>query len=470
MAASRERKPLSWKSLVGQSLFVVLLLSIACVLWKRQQPESLSTPPVHADRVTVLALTDDTRYLEMTGVPGKRSTAIELCAQSLQNGSLRTLCTIDAPDTTFAGSDLREGTLYYASRFTPPQKILLRPANFAPHNTVSPTSVAKNAQPVASAPGSVVTGRDLGTFLLQTQISAAGAPAGRQRTPVYKTYFPPSEIRVGKIPQQGGTPQQIVTLPCSSCYIVEDHAFWIQSTKEETMQVTQGERPQERLRWLEISPQSDLMLTSLADGTTRCIHHGIPRETHLVKGNSGISWSEPSPYPKPPTLYYAHASDGSVRALGSIPQGQEPPSVTEFDGHLYWLASDIGAQTYALALMTADLNGSGIHPLSGITERHSLNNMQLYVHQGRLYSYLQEKTQGNTDIYTISLCRLHPDRSDSIEILSNLSKKGIGADTISELQFGGNYFYFQRYASPDQWKMTLLGEAGQNLYRLPLEH
>lgn len=456
MADNASRKPpLGWKSLLGQALFVIIILLAARILWVRRQPERLPLPG--AFHGATLATTDDARYMVAGGIYAVQPAAMTVQAQALPKGQLRTLCTEDPAYqlyiykgfTNTAG--VWEGNLYYA---------------------VQARTVRA---PDLTAFAGVHTGREgsyffVGTFsLAQNAPHADGAAVQRSR---YRPEKPAaSEIRFRQVALQGGKPKDVAILRGENCCLVGNHVFWIQPGQEEVEDVSQQKSPKEWIVRREISAHSDLMLTSLADGTTRCIRHGIPRLTDLTAGHGGVAWTEPALYPQRPTLWYARVADGSVRTLGTAARvTMEAPAFTEFENRLYWMAqADAGRPS---TLMRANMDGTSPSAVGGLAERYQLQNL-LYVYQGGLYALATGATMA--DKIPFSLARLYPYRSDPVEILRKLAGKGEAAETISSLEFHGGYLYFERREpKPDLWRKLTGDYVGADLmqvaYRIPLQH
>lgn len=465
MVETKARKPVRWQSVVGQSLFVVMMLLIAGFLWRRQQLERLSPTIMTADSIGGVALTDDTRYLITTGAVGMRAAETTVQAQSLRSGEIRTLCKEAPPyiaESSRTAAGVWEGSLYYAIRVNhipdlKPGTSGLPGSPSGAKFAVSAVSTGKNGAPVVSGN----EGPGIGTFLLQPQSPATTIP-GQTRVISSTKENPAPQVLFRQVALQGGTPRTVATLQGDTFCLAANSVFWIKPAQEETARVTQGENPQTRLRWTETSAHSDLMLTSLADGATRCIRHGIPRHILLTRCQAGMSWKEPSPYPAPPRLLYARVADGSVVALGTITNDQNPPLCVEVGKRLYWVDAP-----HEYTLMSANLDGSSLRVVEGIKERHQIGTLLLYGYKGSLYGCLQEMNPGGAEAYPLSLCKLHPDRQDPVEILRKISGKGVATDAISNMQFGGGYLYFQLLDQPGLWSSDV--GVRQTLCRIPLE-
>jgi hypothetical protein len=299
---------------------------------------------------------------------------------------------------------LIEGTLYYAvqARLQPVQPVVLRD-----------TKVVVVAEP------------SQGTYLLRAQDSSPQT-AGRWKREVWPvTPLPQTDVRFQAMPAQGGKSRLAARLRGENFRMVGSHVFWIRPAYEQAVRVIPYPNARKPGYWTEVSAHSDLMLTSLIDGASRCIRHGVPRSTSLMGGKAGVTWTEPAPYPGEPTLFYARAADGSVRSLGTRSGTTEQQPCLEAAGRLYWTAglSDAGrAGINARALMSASLDGSDRRELVAQVENHYVAGLSLHCYSGDLYCCLLELPAANEDDSRrrLCLCRLNPDSADPVEILRRL--------------------------------------------------
>ncbi|MCW3051609.1 MAG: hypothetical protein JWN14_779, partial [Chthonomonadales bacterium] len=212
-----------------------------------------------------------------------------------------------------------------------------------------------------------------------------------------------------------------------------------------------------------------LMLTSLTEGTTRCIRPEVPRDTLLMRGESGVAWKEPAPFPAPPTLVYARASDGSVRSLGTTYQnqpddfntmiGNKAPYFVEAGNRLYWTAflSDSRGATY-YRLMSANLDGTDLRELFGQKAQPWIDRLSLHAYKGILYGCITEAPTlvKDTPVRKRYLCRLHPQRTDPREILYNLPAHYFPGP------FEGKYLYLN-LREPDRNLWTAMTDPYANV-------
>jgi hypothetical protein len=190
---------------------------------------------------------------------------------------------------------------------------------------------------------------------------------------------------------------------------------------------------QKQEQWLEKSAHSDLMLTSLADGATRCIRHGISTDTTMVEGNAGVCWFEPAVFPHQPTIFYARAYDGAVYAQGTLDGHRTLNHYVEFKNRLYW----VNPFTVTSAPMSSNLDGTDLREVRDPGNNYVLSSQICTIYQGNLYFEVFEGSENdkNRSLAFPKLCRFHPERTDPIEILRSVPLGG-------SYQFDGKYIYF----------------------------
>lgn len=210
--------------------------------------------------------------------------------------------------------------------------------------------------------------------------------------------------------------------------------FWIRPRPEEVFFVREGHTD-----WREETAHSDLMLTSLPDGATRRIFAGVPRSLALIACETGIVWAQPAPFPGPQTRFYASASDSSVRSLGTLSANQRPERCVEVGGRLLWTVTTLTPPSeLSTTLMSANIDGTDIRSVGTQLRGHPVHIQSLYVYQGSLYSVFTEipTETGRSVKVTYYVGRLHPNRSDSVEIVHALP------EDAWPIQFDGRYLYF----------------------------
>jgi hypothetical protein len=455
MTLIKSPKPsVSRKSLVWQTLFVVAVLLAARVLWMRERPERLRTLTV--TNYTIfggnLYTLSDTSNVEQKPV---------IRVQSLAGDSGREICHEDAgyqfcnfwsPHTY----SIVDGTLYYA--------------------------IQSRSRKVSQGGGGFISGvvehpvPFLGTFLLQANSVPNTGNRRQRRTKEHPRSLDIRAVRFRKIVLPSGIPQDIVTLRGEKFCLVGDHVFWIQPAVEDSVTVFEGETQENLTQRWETTAHSDLMLTSLKDGTTRCIRHGVYRNPWLTAGDAGVCWIEPMPYPDPPHRFYARASDGIVHSQGTQANNQNPPGYVEFRNRLYWATRSVQKNwnfdpNSDIVLRSSNLDGSDVREIRVPGDRYRIDIRVFTVHQGNLYLYLLEPPAPAKERRTSGafLCRFHPERSDPIEILHKLPDP----TTAWNYQLDGNYLYFDRFEQKRGLWATLTNDdqGAENfiaLFRIPL--
>jgi hypothetical protein len=321
--------------------------------------------------------------------------------------------------------------------------------------------------------GGVATGVGvsfLGRYLAPRQPLTTVGTSSAQREVLPEAPLPVRETRIRAISLHGGLPMDRVTLRGERFCLVGSHLFWIRPGPEQTVHVTRG-----GISWNEVTAHSDLMLTSLAENTTRCIRSGFPRQAAFVPGEAGVTWEEPARFPEKPGLFYASISDGSVRSLGNCAEDQTPEPVVEYEGRLYWTVSRYGTPPGGdfdcshSVVMSADRSGGDVRTLLTRVGRHVAAAMSLHAYRGGLYCRFTETAAAASDRFKdrLRLARLFPERSDPVEIFHSLP------NGIVSYQFDGGYLYFvTREEKRSFWSaLTASDECADCTYtlcRLPL--
>jgi len=438
------KPPMSRKSLFWQTLFVVSLLITARLLWINYQPERLTTITVENFKIS-----DDHLYGLFSPAVSRRidinpwgmsydSSQYGIQVQSIYAPNLRTLVHND-PQYPFRQPytlGTAEGNLYYA---------------------VKPRSISKQR---------LVPGPFGNTFFLPPKHRSAAQAAELKYTE--RKQYPPKaeEMRFREVSVHGGEPREVAVLHGDSFCLIGSHLFWIRPATEATVKVNQGQA-----FWWETTAQSDLMLTSLSDGSTRCIRQGIYRYTPLTIHETGITWTQLAPYPQKPTLFYAHASDGVVRSLSMI-DDPNPQSLHEFGGRLYWTINTSPSEGYANSrqvLRSSNLDGTDVREILSEIQKRPIAYILLYPYQNSLYCCLRVARQTSNGRGQSFLCRLHPDQPDPLEILRRLPSGTRFA------QFDGGYLYGVLHERRRSLLSSLLDDDldqsfTTTLCRIPLEH
>ena len=395
------------KSLV-QVLTVLAFLLLTLFFWRRSRPERIAMPTGGSFKIV-----GDTFYgLVYRDASLQEGPRVE--ARSLRGGALHVLVEED-PRYRFYRYDMLSvtaGKLYYAVELRPPGS-----SNMGGNGTG----------------GGGVPLRFLGTFRAPAVPPPSAAAAGQQRRLIHRSSPSKEAVRFRQVSLPGGTARTVAALQGEGFCLVGDHVFWIRPGLDSETWVIQ-----DRTEWTEVTAHSDLMLTSLSDGTTRCIRAGIPRYSSLTEGETGVIWSEVSPFPEPRKLFYARASDGSVHALG-VGTGMNASFVLEFKGRIYWTVSlSTSNRLFSdhVILMSANQDGTDARVVFAKSEKHLVSNLSLYGYRDSLYCCFTELPLVFKDYPRMRLCRLHPDRSEPLEIVRTLPAKANSG------RFAGGYLYF----------------------------
>lgn len=185
-------------------------------------------------------------------------------------------------------------------------------------------------------PGSSPSFAPANTFLIPPKTPSDSKSVEQTRIPIQQKALPIQKVRFRQISLRGGSPREVAALRGENFCLIGNRLFWIRSEVEEAVQVTTGKHIRPRVARMETTAHSDLMLTSLTDGKTRCIRHGISRCAGLSRMESGITWWEFAPFPSKPTSFYARASDGAIYALEPLTDARFPNPLLEFNGRFYW--------------------------------------------------------------------------------------------------------------------------------------
>ena len=462
-ALKSHRPPVSRKSMAGQALFVVVMLLIMRFLWVRNQPERLTTPPISE----AWKISGDYRYALAYRDPDTVSEP-SIQAQPLHDLAVRTLAAEDNrysfylrdwQDRFSVGRfSIANGKLYYAMEPRPLKSIALE---------------ARPMQRTDSGGGAVVVMRSLGTFRAEAKSPPDTGARGKKSAASTATSLSTPQVRLRQLAIQGGTPQDVASLPGKELCFIGDHVFWIRPSPDNTSERIVGQGPQKGTYWNEEICHSDLMLTSLKDGTNRCLHSGLSSRSYLIAGQSGVSWDEPAAFPDKPTIFYARVSVGSVRSLGGLTENGfnfDGRSLVEFGNRLYWLALlSTRRSDQHRKLMSANLDGADMREISAQKDQSPLDCLMLHVYRGSLYGCFAEtfKRADGAVVRHDYLCRIHPERSDPIQIVYKLPEKSFVR------AFDSGYLYFDRPESKGSLWATLTADGAAmdtttSFYRIPL--
>jgi hypothetical protein len=396
------------------------LLLIVRYLWMRDQPERLGST-----KVGDFGISKET----MVAVRSSSYHEVVVQTQSIYGGREKEICR--DPHTLFSliwpgiydsNLSIANGKLYYGV-YMP--SVPLKRSSYA--GSVG-SATLKN----------VYVPPYRGSFLLASIQGAPSADAVQKRTHS-RSMRDSDAVRFRAVSMDSGKWQDGPTLKGVSFTLVGESVFWIHPAVEDRVEVFQGRAPRYAAQWNENSAHSDLMLTSLTTGMTRCIRQGVAANTALQGGNAGVSWQEPSLYPRAPVLFYARSVDGVVRSLIALSDKspyRSTPRLVEFQQQLYADVLNGAAGTATLKMF--GFNGDQSSEIS----LHGKEYVQggVTAHNGSLYSLMVEsqarngtRVQGRAKLL---LCRLHPERSEPVEVLHKLPE-GCG-----NYRFEGKYLYF----------------------------
>jgi len=449
----------SRKRVVWQALFVVALLSITYLLWLRSQPERITAISSSTFREEPYKVSGGNLFTFVYGSPYiNNNPGIQV--QSLRDHSTRMLVLVD-PQHQFYRHLLGSGA---STTITPCLWSVVGEELYYAVEARSKNGFSPNQMPTPYSP------RSLNTFLMPTNHPAAEEIADQTRIVVPQAPLPVQDVQFRRISLQGEASKEVVALRGESFILIGSQVFWIRPAVEETAQVTQGRDLRTQRAWLETTAHSDLMLTSLADGTTRCIRHGIPRDAGLTRVETGVTWGEVLPYPERSTRFYARASDGSVHALKFL-TGRYMRLLLEFEGRFYWTdirkneADESQFPSNREVLMSSNLDGGDQREILNQVDKRSLEKIALSLYHGTLYCRFNELPAQDTDPPRGLLCRLSPEKTDPIEIVR---KMPAGTDTTFLCEEGYLYFVWQDPAH----RFLPFFRAGSPpaLYRIPLDH
>lgn len=178
--------------------------------------------------------------------------------------------------------------------------------------------------------------------------------------------------------------------------------------------------------------------------------------------------------PGNPTLYYASSFDGSVRSLGDVAQDNRYGHryrCVEAGNRLYWTKLVlVRNQPIHFVLMSANKDGSDIREVLTQHDQHPIAYMELHAYRGGLYCFLTETPTliKGLAVFVQYLCRLHPDRSEPLDILYKMPEHTGG------IRFEGGYAYLGgREPKRSLWAILtnddVVKEFTVKLSRIPLD-
>ncbi|MCW3053618.1 MAG: hypothetical protein JWN14_2788, partial [Chthonomonadales bacterium] len=185
---------------------------------------------------------------------------------------------------------------------------------------------------------------------------------------------------------------------------------------------------------------------------------------------TGVTWREVGPYPEKSVRFYARASDGAVSALKPLTDVRSPNPLRDFGGRFYWTevrhdGEEAALQTTHEVLMSANMDGTDVREILNKVEQRFLANIALSSYRGTLYCRLNELPMAETDAPRWFLCRLHPEKTDPIEIVRKMPSESDAAALCD-----GGYLYFVRQESKHSFLPPFQVTYTPALYRVPLDH
>jgi len=448
----------SRKKIVLQALSVAVLLFVAYEVWMRRQPERLTT-------LAIAAYTDG--YFKVSG--DNLLMFVSEDSSGDNNGSLRIQSLRDHKTRPLVPPDPQYQ--FYRPLIGSGMSLDPGPYLWSVEGEEVYYAITPRLQPgVSSGPGPTQPPGSFSTYRMSSKIPSVAEIAEQKRFPLPQGDLPRYEVRFMQISLRGGSPREIVALRGENYCLIGAHVFWVRPGREDVVQVIQGTNIRTRKTWVETTTRSDLMLTSLTDGTTRCIRHGISRDPRLSRIETGVTWREFGPYPEKSVMFYAHASDGAVSALKPLTDVRSPTPLRDWGGRFYWTevrhdGEEAAVQTTHEVLMSADMDGTDVREILNKVEQRSLSNITLSPDRGTLYCRLSELAMTESEPPRWLLCRLNPDKPGPVEILRKMPQ-GVGAFSLCD----SGYLYFVQQEQKRSLSSPLQVNLIPALYRVPLNH
>jgi len=439
-------------------LFVVALLIAACLLWMRNQPERLITFSDTSYSPGYYKVSGDNLVL-FASPPSNPYATFGIQVRSLKGHTTRTLVPAD-PQLQFYRPILSRGMMIE------PGPCLWSIAAGELYYAVE----ARSQYGISPNEGPDPPPGHYSTFLMASKGPTPAESREETRILISQAHLPVQAVQFREISLQGGSPREVVALRGENFIMIGNQVFWIRPQVEKTVQISRSRKPHGRNNWLETTAHSDLMLTSLTDGATRCIRHGIARNPGLRLMATGVVWAEFAPYPRKPNTFYARASDGSIHDLKTLSDARFPKPLLEFGGRIYWTdirheAEESAFQTSHEVLMSCNLDGSDAREILNKVDQRFLDSIMLSAYHGGLYCCLNELPMKDSDTPRGLLCRLFPEKYDPIEIVRKMPT-GSDATALSD----GGYLYFVWQEPHHSFSPPFRVTHTPALYRVPLDH
>ena len=193
--------------------------------------------------------------------------------------------------------------------------------------------------------------------------------------------------------------------------------------------------------WTEVQAADRLVLTDLVNGSMKNL--GIISDTGLTRGEAGVFWTKPHPFPdNSRDLYYARAADGTVLHLGQVPENRVIGWSVEYQGTLYWFFLQKGFVRNGYIpgiLMGAELHGAHIRTVLSLIDLrlHDVSGANMVTYRGELYCVVR---QGDPSIpmeaRQVLLARVHPGQPNPLEIVCKLPVR------TSDFRFDQGFLYY----------------------------
>lgn len=379
------------------------------------------------------------------------------------------------------------------------------------YKTVPPPPPGRTGTVVGMG-GSMAISVHLGDFLAPNRhFSVSHAPWEKRQIlpsiPEKSLQDPPIEIHLKRVPLSGGTPQEVARIPGhvwsqgEPIVVSGQNVYWLRNRPGERMQVTTeadkdqiGRALAEKLKETgtagsgnpktfvhdEVIGHSDLMVTSMKDGSARVLRSGLSGYG-IFGGANAVFWTEPRVYPDlRQSLYMLHLPDEQIRCLTtSDPARDIRPA--EYQGGFYW--QDIGREYdrgnpprvigTTARILRARPEDTEARPVLSLEQPGFLAATGPFAQEGQLYLLFKEPVKPNMDAdlerQPFWLCRLHPERAQPLEKIRTLPGDAY------DFHFDQDYLYFERKREIRSLWDTLTNDEvntrrQDTLYRVSLPH
>ena len=237
---------------------------------------------------------------------------------------------------------------------------------------------------------------------------------------------------------------------CPICFFVcllclqegGQNLYWIRERPDSSNWVRRGHE-----EWTEVTGKSDLMVTSLPDGSSRCIHTGLPVEATALQARAeGVFWSQLRPFPDSHRdVYYYRAAAGRILKLREDePKWTRPP--VYFAGRLYGFTTASRSETIRVESGYPVNRGYEIWSLISInpdgSDRRAVCSLRCYMaelmmHAGSFYC-LEQDPVIPAHTQRQRLYRVHLDRGQPLEGVFTLPEMAVSGQGFDS----DGYFYF----------------------------